>query len=225
MYVLCMELNHSHSFVVTMLEPVKIFDREQVYKHIDYTNGLISVNSTFYNSHDYNVDDIIDTYIFNDKTFEMIMCIASKLLNINKNNMVMWDYYITSWRVHPILMKSILRHIDTITSDKRIIARMIYSSGTIGMDSIRSCSLLIIVDGVEYPKVIKHPYSYYGLKKEYKCDGILNNDDMFNDDVLIYECVKDIVISTLIELITKYLCDIIVSYYNDLDIVQMKKID
>jgi hypothetical protein len=199
------------------MNPIKIFDMKYVYEYIDYETGLISVDSIFYVlSYKYwnAIPDIIDTYVIYDETFEMVMNVASKLIGTAKNNIVMYDSSAlgSGWRIHPILVKSVLRHIESVFPYKTILANVIYSKEPKkGIDTIKSCSLLSIVSNVQYQTCIRGRGKDH---KEYKCNGVSNKDDMFNDDILICKCVEQIIIKTLMLLMPLCICDIVVSYFN-----------
>jgi hypothetical protein len=202
------------------MEPVKIFDREYIIKYTDYEKGLINIDSIcgyeiIDNIKVYDViQEIINAYITHNEQFEILMCMASKLLGIDKNDMVMWNYSKkgSGWMLHPILIKSALRHIELMISSKKILAGLIYGFKQIGINTINSCTLLSIVDKVSHPYYIEGKEYGFLKKKEYKCAGILDKNDMFNDDILVHLCTKQIIAQTLIILIPKCLGDIIILY-------------
>jgi hypothetical protein len=199
------------------MNPIKIFDMPHVYTYINYETELISVDSIFY---DLNgkywdaIQNIINIYIIHNETFETIMSIASKLVGTAKNNMVVYDPSAigSGWRIHPILLKSVLRHIESVFPYKTMLANVIHSiKPKKGIDIIKSRSLLSIVSNVPYQTRIKYNSSDE-RGKEYKCNGILNKNDMFNDDTLIRICTKQITNEILILLIQRCLRDVIISY-------------
>jgi hypothetical protein len=72
------------------------------------------------------------------------------------------------------------------------------------VDVIKDYSLLNIVENVKFPDVFRGiPYS---------CDGILNKNDMFDDEPLTNECIMYFSYPTLIELLPDCLIKIIRSF-------------
>jgi hypothetical protein len=194
------------------MQPVKIFDRIKVRDEIGFKWGSIWIHSIF---SVIDAKQIINEFIEQNNTFDMLLYNASRILNINRNKLI--QYYYNSnkydgWSVHPILVKSILRHVENVITRKMVIINEIYNLNGYIMyndvkDAMKTCTLLFIVDHVKYPNEI-------GGRK-YECDGILDKNDMFNDDVLIYECIKQTttcVLGVLGVLIPKCLYDIIISY-------------
>jgi hypothetical protein len=188
------------------MNPVKIFAREDANNYIDEDKGLIYVNDIF---RKIEVKNIINTFIEQDELFDTLISTASMLLNIDKNNLVMFDgeygygYRRTSigWYLHAILIKSILRYVERTIIIKSLIAREIYMVRMIGFDTVKQCTLLQIVDKIKCQD-----------RPKFKCAGILDKNDMFNDDILIHTCTIQIITQTLITLMPQCLCDIIMSY-------------
>jgi hypothetical protein len=202
---------------------IKIFDRKTVCDNMNNSDdGLININdiiNTPYNTNNEPEDDLFNKEIninfkniilsfVQSNTFLVLLEYASKLCGINPDHMV--GYYTFSsdpyrgWYVHPILIKSILRHFDVLF-DKCVIIRIIYGRKKwIGLHKLLNCSLTQIVENVKMPEYIE--------TVRYDCVGIKNKEDMFNDDHLILEFVKPIIKETLIFL-PECLCDIICFYY------------
>jgi hypothetical protein len=187
---------------------IKIFNREQACKHCCPKTGLINIVDLLYVPHIdiKHIGNIITSFVC-DKEFLSIVNIARKICNLPMCNMAVYCYFSNDiwrcWYLHPILIKSVLRHIDELL-DKCTIARIVYEVGNdIDLDIILTCSLLFIVENVEQPKIIKRSYG----PSEYKCDGIKNRSDMFNDDHLVKEYINYV----MIEFLPQCLCDIICS--------------
>jgi hypothetical protein len=194
-------------------------------------SGLICIDSIFCfrTIDDIKLADVISRVIHSD-VFKMILNIASRLLNMDKNELIVWNDKPISfgysrpqgWMCHPSLVKSILRHIDNHLNKEQL-ADLIYWEFKRDINAIKSCTLLSIVNDVQYHNYIEN--KWYNFRetplspkvpllpeaetREYKCDGILIKNDMFNDDMLIYEYIKEILIQVWIP---KCLCDMIVSY-------------
>lgn len=210
------------------MNPASIFNRSRVYYDVGCEKGLICVESIFMDiSRDINIKHIINTFIEDNEIFHTLMYTASKLLKIDKNDMVMYCYYHKlkyGWCAHPILMKSILRHIESLISKTMIATELGSVFKMITFDQVKQCTLLSLVTNVPYPSLIKnfngkHMYDHYTneyeskmVEQEYKCEGILNKKDVFNDDELIFECTKVITMQILIILLPRQICDIIESY-------------
>jgi hypothetical protein len=200
------------------MNPIKIFDRESIHDSTDYNNGLIHACSIF---QVIDVQNIIREFIENSEIFKIIVYTASKILNIHVNELVTFNIEGSrechGWLLHPILIKSILRHVESLTLRKLQIIREINNKcKRIGIDVLYNYpSLVSIVENVKYPCTIEHPRyrGYAHLTKKYKCKGILNKDDMFDDDILISKCVIYISVETLILFLPQCLCDIICSYF------------
>jgi hypothetical protein len=192
------------------MNPLTIFKRGKVC----YSDTrLIHINSIFCVI---NVDDIIHEFIEKNETFETIMDVASKILKIKHDKIVMYRYTDkkNEWLLHPILVKSVLRHIDSLISSKTMIAKEIYIGNTyIGINTIKHCTLTTIVENVGIPYIMNKNSDGRYLKQKFHCDGILNNNDMFNDDILISKCIQVITNQILITYLPQCLCDIIRSYF------------
>jgi hypothetical protein len=187
------------------MNPVKIFAREDANNYIDENKGLIYVNDIFCKI---EVKNIINTFIEQDELFDTLISTASTLLNIDKNNLAMFDgeygyghRTAIGWYLHAILIKSILRYVERTIIIKSLIAREIYMNRMIGFDTVKQCTLLQIVDKIKCQD-----------RPKFKCTGILDKNDIFNDDILIHTCTIQITTQTLIILIPRCLCDIIMSY-------------
>jgi hypothetical protein len=189
---------------------IKIFDRKNIEfaNHVqEYLKGGIFIGTIF---NVINVKDIIETFIVTNDIFKLKVALASKLLNTDKLNLIGFNdpdnIYYSQWIVHPILIKSILTHVDESIINRTDIAREIYKKGHLrSFESIENCSLLSIVENVQMPLTVRG--------HNYVCNGILNKDDMFNDELLTDVCIKHLIDQTLIIILPDVLTKIITSYY------------
>jgi hypothetical protein len=190
---------------------IKIFDRRNISDRID--NELICINSLGQNECS-SWSNIMNDFIEKNYFFKLIIDKACELLNIKKCKMLVFynNTWInikrgiksTGWHVHPILIKSILRHMDNVIA-KSSAASIIYGRDReIDYDTVMNCSLLDIVDSIKY-----NEYNLY-----FSPNRILNKSDMFNDDQLIAECLKHLLQQTLFLIIPKCLLNIICEYIN-----------
>jgi hypothetical protein len=194
------------------MEVIKIFDRPYVRDTTAYTVGFIKIISIF---HIKGVDitkisHLIAKFMKSD-IFPLLLRHAGRLINIRPECLI--QYYISAtddidgWYVHPLLVKSFLRYINE-SIEKYIIARIIYKfEKWYLLDAINNASLLSIVEDVKKPDSIKIDNS----DKKYNCDTILNKNDMFDDDLLVLECTKHIVLEVLTTFFFKDLCNIVCS--------------
>jgi hypothetical protein len=184
---------------------VKLFDRPYVCDTVETRYGLILIKSIF-NDKINEIDNILDSFIHTD-IFKILLHVAT--INVksytcgyitNENKKFDGFYF------HPLLVKSVLRFIDKSLSINVIIKILTdYKSHIwIDMPDVINCSLVYIVNNVKKPiNIINNKNSM-----EYKCEHIMDNNDMFNDDLLIVNCVKYIINDTLYFL-PQCLCDII----------------
>jgi hypothetical protein len=187
---------------------IEIFDRFE-YDNFINPDGSIKLFRLF--DRDSGVYNIMNTYAESDELLLIVNC-AEKLLGLPEFTLIAYSVSYDEWYFHPILVKSILRHIDS-SLRKTLVASVVYKnilSSTknicISFTGVRQSSLLTIVENIKKPKNIGG--------KEYKCEGILNVDDMFNDDLLMLECTKRILLQFFNDtcLLLNCLCDIICSY-------------
>jgi hypothetical protein len=117
-----------------------------------------------------------------------------------------------SWFLHPILIKSVLRHIDKLLLRSDVITEL-YSSSWCSFHDVKSCSLLSIVEDIKMPTNIEIKSEYIPITQyKYECKCIYDPNDMFNDDHLMLECVKHISHPILLDFLLDDLCKIICSY-------------
>jgi hypothetical protein len=190
------------------MEQYKIFDRRDIFETILNDDGLILVKSIFDN--EFEVMNLINEFIIGSEIFETILLVASKILNIKKTDLVTYTSrkYIWGWYAHCILIKSILRHIENHMTKLRMTTQIYRNKKRYTIDDIKNCTLTTIVENIKYCDInrtwpIEHD-------QKFNCKGILNKDDMFNDDLLIFECTKYIIDRT--QLFPKCLCYIVCSY-------------
>jgi hypothetical protein len=185
-----------------------IFDRRDIIASTCRITGLINVVDIFKSPsiNINNISDIVYSFICSD-TFVLIVDIACKICNLPPNEIVVYYTFSESscrgWYLHPILIKSVLRHIDNLLN-KSIIAQIVYESGhDVNFYKVMSSSLLFIVNNIVLPTRID-------AQTEYKCKSILNKTDMFNDDHLIMEYIKHTITETL-TFLPLCICDMIFS--------------
>jgi hypothetical protein len=185
----------------------KIFDRTElrIINPQGSTPGFIFIMSIF---RFIKVKDIVEKFVLTDDIFKLKITIANKLLNMKDNELISLNHHSYKYSdliVHPILIKSILRHIDKIIINKMNIAREIFIIGKqYPFDYITDCSLLSIVKNVKCPNTV------HSVK--YSCIGILNKNDMFDDEPLTNECIRYFLNLVLIELLPDCLIKIIQSF-------------
>jgi hypothetical protein len=185
------------------MDIISIFD-----KNINFTTGSIPGLLCIDHIFNITVHDIIEKIITGDIFFDLKLRMARKILDSNdiviyictKNDNQCGLYF------HPILIKTILMYIESSLSKSQIMQEMYSHQNTVyvSIDSFRQLSLLHMVTNIKIPQNIRN--------KPYICPGILNNDDMFNDDILTTECEKYLLEQSLESLIIKCLIDIICSY-------------
>jgi hypothetical protein len=186
---------------------IKMFKRNTNFFKLQNDNkyGLIMIASMF---NFIKVNNIIELFITTDGTFKLVLNIASELLKININNLITFNNHnknLSVWCIHPILIKSVLRHVDKLIVNKTDLVREIYNySLAITFNVVINCSLLSIVENVKIPETVNnHPYN---------CNGILNKDDMFDDEPLINECTMYLAFPVLFEPLPSCLIEIVQMY-------------
>jgi hypothetical protein len=158
------------------------------------------------NTIDKKVTSVITDFILEDEIFKLKKSIATTLtvtdetVLYNYNSDIVHD----GWYLHPILIKSLLRYLDTkLTKIQKF--KMARPINTIyNTDAINNCSLISMAEDVKLPSKLGD--------MSYRCNGILNEDDMFNDDHLIIECTKHLIKKSLDAIIPKCLFGIIFEY-------------
>jgi hypothetical protein len=146
----------------------------------------------------------LNKFILEDETFNITMNIASELLKIKRDKLVLYNMSPGEggWFVHPLLLKSVLRYVDN-TIGKLTIAKELHGQYVlIGIDIIKHSSILSIAKNVKCRDKIQ----------EKNFNGLLNKNDVFNDDHLITKCTKYIASTILISIIPNCLIEIIFLY-------------
>jgi hypothetical protein len=191
---------------------IKIFDRNTICQSICSKDGLLNIVDLFrFSNIDLNnISNIVNSYICND-TFSSLVIIACEICKLPPSKIAVYYLFTKDinrcWFLHPILIKSILRHVDNLIN-KYTIVRIVYKPDTeLDFFEVTSCSLLSIVENIAQPIIIKYSNDPQIVEKKYNCEGILNKYDMFNDDHLIIEFIKRI----MLEFLPSCLCDMICS--------------
>jgi hypothetical protein len=178
------ELNNKKNVQCVRIEHVQIIYDTRLNSEYEDCVHLISIDAF----HNISINDDIETFITSDYLFDLIVSIAGRLLKIDKNNLVIFigePSKGSSWYVHPMLLKSILRYVESSIINESNIVREILGKGPffVKKNHMINGSLLSIVKDIKCRALDKKD-------TKHKCNEIMNPYDIFNDDILMDECTK-----------------------------------
>jgi hypothetical protein len=191
------------------MTPIKIFDIKNICNTMDTKIfGLINVKHIFSSDQEL-ITKIINNFIEGD-TFKIVLHFIGKKYSVDSTLMAQYhhtkDSLYEGWYLHPVLIKTVLRHIDHSIS-KTLIVKTIYESEKfITYGYTMNQSLLSIVDKIKKPDTIKQR----NKDEKYNCKEIDDMNDMFNDDKLYAACAQYII--DIMAILPKCLCDMVILY-------------